>query len=59
MNYLKQFSASLEAKKIPNGSTDNSHRAYSKPELIEYGSVGNLTASTGSANGDAGQGMMV
>jgi hypothetical protein len=31
---------------------------YQKPQLVEYGQVAKLTMASGSANGDAGQGMM-
>jgi hypothetical protein len=32
---------------------------YKSPVLIEYGNVSKLTGSAGSANGDAGQNMMM
>ena len=33
-------------------------KLYNAPKLIFFGNVASLTASTGSANGDAGQTMM-
>jgi hypothetical protein len=37
----------------------NKKRQYQKPQLTVYGKVSKLTLSTGSANGDGGQNMMI
>ena len=42
-----------------SGNFDSLKKKYQSPILTTYGSVSHLTRATGSANGDAGQGMMV
>jgi len=39
--------------------TPPARQPYHRPELRVFGSVGRLTQAVGSANGDAGQGMML
>lgn len=41
-----------------SGNAASLKREYQKPKLVTYGLVKHLTQSTGSVNGDAGQGMM-